>query len=1818
MSSARPISFTAAKLLWDPEINPSCRTPLYRVDGIVEGRHEPDPDPVVDPRRPLHFRNFCKKAVVDLPIPSFKIDVYYVGEKPEKEVTFSNLNDNITFKNLEDMCRQFGTIIEAKIYYHPKSQRHLGIGTVVFTSSKSARACVEHLNQTSKMGNIMTVQVDPFGKIRVQLVAEQMTDLLPSNLSDPLQFSVKSFANQIHTHGSSDSLSQGSLSCELSTHNPTPRQSQAFTNLGDLKITESLPRPHCMTTFRSHLFSKASDKQESDLKMHSHPEKLSYVLSNGDLSEVSNGTLHWNREPPANLSLQSKISSRFLADKSTLEHTVDASVSKKLPNHQDDLKLPESRYCEESLETRIQKLLKLNSVNPAPVLKDAHINSVATDHNSKLTCSLPISSETCISTNVRVKFDDSKRLDGPSNSVVQKANTYSDSSKNARVVTSPSSSRRTLLPTPDGSNESIKASLFNLHRPPLLKTPYKSVDIQEVVKIIDDVHMVFVDELQGIIRRDIVRKLVEGQAFKLFSDWWDSKEQDCRQHHASNHQITKEDSIGSNSLDHPNKSHDSTISSHQNQNTGGSLSNSSSVPFSVPSNIPVSSMSDNSSVSSNFKLFGLGMFTTLRSALPKIKRKPRPPSPEPSCSNPMTSVSESEHLNVCQDEPKVNSPNGSKLKLRGSPIWKNRDSRVQKESETSSLEDNNDEINIHDKNSESSGSESPSVRPNRKSSDRGRKFHRLKGNQDMPSYRQLKKRSETSSQNYKFHPKSSHSSRNIHSSDYTSSSTDDNEIISPSKSFQSIRSRNEHACVSDVFSKSDSKSPVRSSLSSESESSDPSTEPQNNPDEARRFTKPSPDELSELSNFESDSPSCDHLSPMETSHLEPTQNGNSTDSNSSLISSQPESALDSEENTERSPTVVTCKIHKLKNDTIANTYPRSPVSKSVYLAQEVERRRGRPRKSKLLSTRYSSHFSPPKERYSFADSPACTESCSEDDILEMNTNNISLEISARNRTPSKVSQVNHQPNTDCSILRASLELQSTDYAIPVTYNSQLSGGSRRKQNLGSLCRNGMSILSTTADQKNKYMSFTETDVPQKMSLVSDHRYPQYNSPGMPLSSLQSKDRVSSKLPEKFLKSENPDGESTDSASIESVDIVETVENKYMWPEFLLTEHNYFRVPEIGSVIHYRCTRSITKHKSKSEEDIVDSHLNTSDNLRKRSWPTEPLYISGDISDSGSHDSSEWFKLSKRSNISELKNDDIPVSCITNLKANKLLRDVDKKLKYPETKSEIPKVRASRELASLLVPVRKSEIHRVIAESCGLPKEDIHKSASSERGFPQSQLHFQPRLASEEDYILRSILISGIDAEDVGFICEAYQRLLNKCNSPLDTTLHPDFNQDDFSMNATVIDPRVATIVNLSHWVEHPPTLAADPITVKTYINNKGHLVNSRDLLLSRKKFKHQRHPSKSLHSKNPASKLHSVHQESFTRSSDSDDHYCSLSDQSLNYSSDEKHKKDLNNRSVWGKECSPIHSPVNTSYYYKARRSWPKFDDQILAVASYSASLNENASIIGDSVDIHLGPAACLPPIHSSGSARTQGYYRMPAEERFRRPWCVGRSLIGEDGRRRPIPLMPATVQAQLGGDAALQALGENIEERLTEQACEAKKKQLTQFREARSVQRRLLAEFQDIETGDLLKFNQLKFRKKQLIFAKSPIHAWGLIALEPIAAEEMVIEYVGHVVRKGVAELREHQYEAKGIGGSYLFRIDDDFVIDATMCGNNARFINHSCQPNCYAKIIMVESKKKIVIYSKRDINVMEEITYDYKFPYEEEKIPCQCGSSSCRGTLN
>ncbi|KAH9539430.1 hypothetical protein CY35_15G057000 [Sphagnum magellanicum] len=155
-------------------------------------------------------------------------------------------------------------------------------------------------------------------------------------------------------------------------------------------------------------------------------------------------------------------------------------------------------------------------------------------------------------------------------------------------------------------------------------------------------------------------------------------------------------------------------------------------------------------------------------------------------------------------------------------------------------------------------------------------------------------------------------------------------------------------------------------------------------------------------------------------------------------------------------------------------------------------------------------------------------------------------------------------------------------------------------------------------------------------------------------------------------------------------------------------------------------------------------------------------------------------------------------------------------------------------------------------------------------------------------------------------------------------------------------------------------------------------------------------------------------------------------------------------------------------------------------------------------------------------------------------------------------------------------------------------------------------------EGSEMLKFSLLKARKKQLKFQRSKIHDWGLVALEPIDTEDFVIEYVGEVIRRQISDIRERRYETLGIGSSYLFRIDDELVVDATRRGGLARFINHSCDPNCYTKIITVEGQKKVVIYSKRPIVAGEELTYDYKFPLEEVKIPCFCGASRCRGSLN
>ncbi|KAF6723488.1 Histone-lysine N-methyltransferase 2B [Oryzias melastigma] len=152
------------------------------------------------------------------------------------------------------------------------------------------------------------------------------------------------------------------------------------------------------------------------------------------------------------------------------------------------------------------------------------------------------------------------------------------------------------------------------------------------------------------------------------------------------------------------------------------------------------------------------------------------------------------------------------------------------------------------------------------------------------------------------------------------------------------------------------------------------------------------------------------------------------------------------------------------------------------------------------------------------------------------------------------------------------------------------------------------------------------------------------------------------------------------------------------------------------------------------------------------------------------------------------------------------------------------------------------------------------------------------------------------------------------------------------------------------------------------------------------------------------------------------------------------------------------------------------------------------------------------------------------------------------------------------------------------------------------------------------MRFRHLEKTSKEAVGVyRSLIHGRGLFCKRNIEAGEMVIEYAGTVIRAVLTDKREKFYDGKGIG-CYMFRIDDFDVVDATMQGNAARFINHSCEPNCYSRVINVDGRKHIVIFALRKIYRGEELTYDYKFPIEDEdnKLHCNCGTRRCRRFLN
>lgn len=133
-----------------------------------------------------------------------------------------------------------------------------------------------------------------------------------------------------------------------------------------------------------------------------------------------------------------------------------------------------------------------------------------------------------------------------------------------------------------------------------------------------------------------------------------------------------------------------------------------------------------------------------------------------------------------------------------------------------------------------------------------------------------------------------------------------------------------------------------------------------------------------------------------------------------------------------------------------------------------------------------------------------------------------------------------------------------------------------------------------------------------------------------------------------------------------------------------------------------------------------------------------------------------------------------------------------------------------------------------------------------------------------------------------------------------------------------------------------------------------------------------------------------------------------------------------------------------------------------------------------------------------------------------------------------------------------------------------------------------------------------------------SDIHGRGVYASTFIEKETRIIEYIGELIGKDESEkraLKQHERSVEsGDAAVYIFTLSKNYDIDGNVPWNTARLINHSCNPNCEAWIV----GRKIFIYSLRDIQKGEELSFDYGFDIEcYEDHLCRCGSAECVGYI-
>lgn len=148
----------------------------------------------------------------------------------------------------------------------------------------------------------------------------------------------------------------------------------------------------------------------------------------------------------------------------------------------------------------------------------------------------------------------------------------------------------------------------------------------------------------------------------------------------------------------------------------------------------------------------------------------------------------------------------------------------------------------------------------------------------------------------------------------------------------------------------------------------------------------------------------------------------------------------------------------------------------------------------------------------------------------------------------------------------------------------------------------------------------------------------------------------------------------------------------------------------------------------------------------------------------------------------------------------------------------------------------------------------------------------------------------------------------------------------------------------------------------------------------------------------------------------------------------------------------------------------------------------------------------------------------------------------------------------------------------------------------------------------------------RRIAARRSPIHGNGVFALVPIAKGDTVIQYKGRLITH--AEADERYGDGAETGHTFLFTLNDHYIVDANVGGNSARWINHSCEPNCEALIEEAADGNprhdKVLIEALRDIAPGEELTYNYGIVLDvphtaaRKKLwACHCGAPNCSGTL-